>query len=84
LPKTVTYIGEKAFADCSTIKKVNIPKHVKCVDHQAFSECYNLKRAMVEDKKIAYSDSFPANTKVRERFPVLLAILFFPLFLLGL
>ena len=84
LPKTVTYIGQKAFAYCSTIKKVNIPKHVQRVDHQAFSGCSNLKSARVEDEKIAYNDSFPSDTKVRERFPVLLAILFFPLFLLGL
>ena len=42
IPKGVTAIGERAFADCTSLKSVTIPKSVKSIGDSAFSGCTNL------------------------------------------
>lgn len=42
LPDTVTYIGERAFLDCSYLVTINMGKGVKSIGAKAFSGCQKL------------------------------------------
>ena len=45
--KAVTSIGDFAFADCTKLKSVTIPRTVSSIGKNAFKGCKNLKRINV-------------------------------------
>jgi hypothetical protein len=46
---TVTSIGNKAFADCDSLKSVVITNNVKMIDDYAFANCKNLSSIILPD-----------------------------------
>lgn len=49
LPQTVKAIGERAFASCSRLQKVNIPEGVTSIGTGAFAGSKNLKQLVLPD-----------------------------------
>ena len=49
VPKTVTYIGNHAFANCSGLTKIGIPNSVKTIGRYAFANCSNLTEIIIPD-----------------------------------
>ena len=47
IPKSVTEIGERAFAGAETLKSVTIPKNVTKIGNYAFSGCSKLKEITI-------------------------------------
>lgn len=45
----VTAIGEGAFSDCTTLRRVNLPESVKRIDDDAFSGCEFINTIMIPD-----------------------------------
>lgn len=43
IPDTVTYIGDYAFADCSSLKEIKIPDSVTSIGEKAFAYCSSLE-----------------------------------------
>lgn len=49
IPKEVTVIGSRAFADLDLIESVVIPKGVKLIESGAFADCLKLERISISD-----------------------------------
>ena len=52
IPNTVTSIGETAFADCSSLKSINLPVNntYKTISQNTFSGCTNLKGIVIPNQ----------------------------------
>lgn len=48
LPKTVKYIGERAFKNCSNLEKLNLPDSVRTINDDALFGCNKLKFEVVD------------------------------------
>ncbi len=49
LPETIEYIGEKAFARCFDLKKINFPDGLERIEKEAFYQANSLRDAMLPD-----------------------------------
>ncbi|OJV33692.1 MAG: hypothetical protein BGO29_02250 [Bacteroidales bacterium 36-12] len=49
MPNTMKSIGERAFMNCSKLKKVEIPKNVTVIGEYAFYKCENLESAILSE-----------------------------------
>ena len=49
LPETIEYIGEKAFARCFDLKKINFPDGLERIEEEAFCDANSLLEAMLPD-----------------------------------
>lgn len=63
LPETLTYIDDKAFANCNALTKIVIPKNVTRIGVNAFLPCENLSAVYIASKNIsigsyAFSDIY--------------------------
>ena len=47
IPESVTFIGERAFANCSQVRKIFIPEGVKTIEAQAFYCCIRLEELTI-------------------------------------
>ncbi len=57
IPDSVTKIGEFAFTECKSIKKIQIPDTVKIIGDYAFSDCTNLKSLVIPDSVTRLGES---------------------------
>ena len=48
IPKSVTYIGKRAFQDCTGLTSITIPENVKSIDDSAFQGCSSLTSVKVD------------------------------------
>ena len=44
IPDTVTSIGERSFADCANLEKVNLSKNLKSIGNRAFVRCTKIEK----------------------------------------
>ena len=49
-------ICDKAFAECSDLKEINIPTSVTCIGNKAFKECKNLQQINIPDSVTCIGD----------------------------
>ena len=64
---TVTSIGQGAFASCSDLTSVTIPKGLTSIDMSAFSSCSNLTSVTINSNAIL-TQEFTSNTGVNKYF----------------
>ena len=64
---TVTSIGQGAFASCSDLTSVTIPKGLTSIDANAFSSCSNLTSVTINSNAIL-TQEFTSNTGVNKYF----------------
>lgn len=57
LPKTLTFIGERAFSDCIDLREINIPSGVTSIGGSAFSGCINLQPPVLPEKLVSIGSS---------------------------
>lgn len=65
LPKSVTSIGQGAFASAAKMEKITIPSAVKTIPENAFANCEKLKTAKIPSKVTAIGDSAFYNTAIK-------------------
>ncbi len=54
-PKSLEYIGERAFEDCDELSELFIPMNVNFIGQDAFNSCDNLKKIEVDKDNLFYS-----------------------------
>lgn len=52
IDENITFIGGKAFYDCSSLKSVNLSKNIDEIGYYAFSYCSSLKTAVINSRTI--------------------------------
>lgn len=53
IPKSVTEIGDEAFADCTNLKSIAIPNSVTHIGSEAFYECESLENINISENVIS-------------------------------
>ena len=61
IPDDTKIIGEYAFADCKSLKGINIPSSVKTIEANAFVGCQALETIYVNENNLAYDTRDNAN-----------------------
>ena len=71
LPKSLEFIGNKAFKDCSSLTRIIIPKKVEHIGNNAFEGCSRLKYVELPSKlDTIYEETFADCTSLQEiKFP---------------
>ena len=58
LPKGIKYIGNEAFAGCSSLKEINLEAVQKRIDKAAFKNCNSLKQIIIAENVIIENEAF--------------------------
>jgi hypothetical protein len=65
IPDSVTKIGDRAFAGCTSLTSISIPDSVTSIGDSAFDGCTSLTSVSLSRKTDASKALFPAEAQIR-------------------
>ena len=58
IPKSIWFIPEKCFANCTALKEIDIPDSVTIIQSQAFKNCESLSKVKLSNNVTELYDTF--------------------------